>query len=233
MFECPILSLESLGGKMHRVRLRAPACSFDAGQYLLIHWQDKELPFSIGNAPHVHGDELWLYISNGSEQSDLLLRDIAQMSQLALSMPFGDYIINAERLRQMSGQQLILVGSGSGFSQLASWAQAAIDARIDVPVHIYWFNKQLDDVFDSPEQQLWRDAEGVNYQRVLYQSAAGWGERVGQLSEVLCEDWQDLSKVQLFVSGSPNLVYDLLDTLAPRGLAQGQLHADALSYAPR
>jgi CDP-4-dehydro-6-deoxyglucose reductase len=53
------------------------------------------------------------------------------------------------------------------------------------------------------------------------------------LHEAVCEDFADLKSIQVYASGSPNMVYSTLDALVVAGMDAQQMRADVFAYAPR
>ena len=53
------------------------------------------------------------------------------------------------------------------------------------------------------------------------------------LHESVCEDFADLSDAQVYISGSPVMVYATLDHLIENGLKEENAFSDVFEYAPR
>jgi len=46
-------------------------------------------------------------------------------------------------------------------------------------------------------------------------------------------DFDNFDNAQIFTSGSPAMVYALLDACEEKGLKEVQIHSDVFAYAPR
>ncbi len=57
--------------------------------------------------------------------------------------------------------------------------------------------------------------------------------RTGLLPEAVLEDFADFDDVEIFASGSPAMVYALLDACEERGFVEEKMHSDVFAYAPR
>ena len=53
------------------------------------------------------------------------------------------------------------------------------------------------------------------------------------LCEAVCEDLTALADYDIFLCGSPPMVYATLDALLAAGAVQEQIYSDVFSYAPR
>lgn len=56
---------------------------------------------------------------------------------------------------------------------------------------------------------------------------------IGRIDEVLAEYHGDISGDDVYLSGSPGMVYACIDTLAPLGLDPERVFSDVFAYAPR
>ena len=60
-----------------------------------------------------------------------------------------------------------------------------------------------------------------------------WPGRQGMLCEAVCEDLAVLADYDIYLCGSPPMVYATLDALLAAGAVREQIHSDVFSYAPR
>ncbi|MFW5824730.1 MAG: NAD(P)H-flavin reductase, partial [Marinobacter sp.] len=60
-----------------------------------------------------------------------------------------------------------------------------------------------------------------------------WSGHHDQLVEAVLASGFDWTNVQVMASGSPTMVYTLMDALVEAGLPESEFHSDALEYAPR
>lgn len=243
---CQIPVLEPLGAGVWRVELLAPAgkaVEFWPGQYLLLHVTDaqgreEQIPYSIACAPAslTRGDprRLELHIANNSDNADRVIRFLQQAVVVRVTLPQGDCILHERFLQQHTGQPLLMVASGSGFAQIKSLVEGALALNPQQEIHLYWSNKQGEAFYLSELPLQWaQQYPHLHYHPVIEQQRDGWHGRSGWLYQVIREDFSDLSQVQMFACGSPNMVYGTLDQLAALGLSTANMHADVFAYAPR
>lgn len=243
-YQCKVSQISSLNEKMFHIFLdfEAPCPDFDAGQYLLLHLdidgQTQALPYSIANAPTSltgqNQQQVELYIANTGELSQKVITELKQTSHVNIQMPFGDCIINQQWLAEHENTALLMVASGSGFSQIKSLNEAIFALAPQQEVHIYWSNKAAEDFYLTELNQQWEKAHpNCHYHPILESGREGWRGKSGFIFEVIQRDFKDLSKIQMFMCGSPNMVYGTLDKLAHLGLSEKNTHSDVFAYAPR
>lgn len=243
---CQIQGMELLGDNVWRIRLLAPAgkrAEFWPGQYLLLHapdadGQEEQVPYSIASAPgSLTGHDpraLELHIADHSDNASRILAFLRQAVIARITLPQGDCFISPRFLQQHSGQPLIMIAAGSGFSQIKSLVEGALAINPQQDIHLYWSNRQPGGFYASQLPLQWaQQYPNLRYHPIIEQHSAGWDGRAGWIYQVIHEDFTDLSNTQVFACGSPNMVYGTLDQLAPLGLSRANMHADVFAYAPR
>ena len=88
---------------------------------------------------------------------------------------------------------------------------------------------------NDPElPQSWQnDFSNFHYHPIIQQHADDWNGRAGWIYEVIHEDFDNLTNVDMFACGSPNMVFGTLDQLEPLGLKESNMHSDVFAYANR
>ena len=244
---CQVPVVELLADNIYRVELLAPAgTQFDfwPGQYVLLHvvdeqGQPQQFPYSIASIPSAlsgqgDGRRLELHIAANSDTANAVIQQLKTAVVVKATLPGGDCILTPEFIQQHRQQPLIMVAAGSGFSQIKALTEAALALNPEQEIHIYWSNRARIGFYLSELPRQWaHEFANVHYHPVIEQHADDWQGRAGWLYQVIHEDFDDLSQVQLFACGSPNMVYGTLDQLAPLGLTQANMHSDVFAYAPR
>lgn len=243
---CQIATRTELGDNVWRFDLRAPAgkaVDFWPGQYLLLHVQDErgnveQIPYSIANAPSSMGNAdprlIELHIANHSDNAERVVKFLQQAVIARITLPMGDCFITPRFMRAHAEKPLLMIAAGSGFSQIKSLLEAALAINPNQEIHLYWSNKQSDGFYLAElPLALAQQHPNLHYHPIIEQHSEGWSGRAGWIYQVISEDFSDLSQVQVFACGSPNMVYGTLDQLAPLGLSQTNMYSDVFSYAPR
>lgn len=243
-YDVSVASIHSINPNMCHVRLsfQDKTPTFYAGQYLLLHLnineQNQVLPYSIANAPaYVTGhnqSDVELYIADTGGLSKQVIAQLHTSTRLKVEMPLGDCIITRDWLSQHQTQPLVMVASGSGFSQIKSLIEAVLALSPNQEMHVYWSNKAQDEFYLHDWNHQKENAHpNCHYHPILETNAENWTGKSGFIYEVIQRDFNDLSRVQMFACGSPKMVYGTLDQLASLGLSQNNMHSDVFAYAPR
>jgi CDP-4-dehydro-6-deoxyglucose reductase len=234
---CQVLSVEALNTSVYRIELLAPAGSkldYLPGQYLEMHIVGQKLPYSIANAPDPKQPRrLELQISDHSEVTASIISELSKAAEnrstVKVNLAKGDCFLN-----ELPKQPILLVCAGTGFSQIQCLAEAILAKDPEHEVHLYWSNRSLDEfyLYDIPKK--WADEfTNFSFHPVLEAGIDSWQGRAGWIYEVIHEDFKDLSDVQMYACGSPNMVHGTLDQLEKLGLSEANMHSDVFSYAPR
>lgn len=244
LYRCEIQASNLLSSKILQVILHftEAAPSFYAGQYLLLNLKidDKQvqLPYSIANAPAAitgsNKHQLELYIANNKELSEQVMAQLKASQTLHIEMPFGDCIITPSWLQQHRDNALIMLASGSGFSQIKSLCEATFALAPEQEVHIYWSNSVQEDFYLNRISQDWQNTyPNCVYHPVLKQAQTNWQGKNGAFHDLIAQDFKHLKQAQVFACGSPNMVYTTFDNLKNIGLSRANMHSDVFAYAPR
>ena len=234
---CQVSSVEALNASVYRIELLAPAGSkldYLPGQYLELNAADQLLPYSIANAPDPKQPRrLELQISDHNEVTASIIAELSKAAEdrstVKVTLAKGECF-----LKELPKQPILLVCAGTGFSQIQCLAEAILAQDPEHEVHLYWSNRSLDEfyLYDTPKK--WADEfTNFNFHPVLEAGIDSWQGRAGWIYEVIHEDFNDLSNVQMYACGSPTMVHGTLDQLEKLGLSEANMHSDVFSYAPR
>ena len=234
---CQVMSVESLNTSVYRIELQAPAGSkldYLPGQYLELHIADQQLPYSIANAPDPQQPRrLELQISDHNEVTAGIIEELSQAaknhSTVKVTLAKGECFLD-----KLPKQPILLVCAGTGFSQIKCLAEAILAQNSEHEVHLYWSNRSLDEfyLYDTPKQ--WADEfTNFHFHPVLEAGVDSWQGRAGWIYQIIHEDFEDLTDVQMYACGSPTMVHGTLDQLEKLGLSEDNMHSDVFSYAPR
>jgi CDP-4-dehydro-6-deoxyglucose reductase len=232
---CKIRSVDYYNVDTRRVLLEVPAgvtFSFKAGQYLNIIVAGKHCPFSIASSPDIK-DTIELHIrptpgSADSVEIDKLL-DVADTLQI--SLPMGECYIDAP----VAGP-LVLMAASTGITQMKSIIEFLIPRDGQQPIWLYWGVVAAQDLYLTAMCKVWQaDIENFTFIPVVSEPARSpeWQGRTGLLPDAVLEDFNDLTGVTVYVSGSPGMVYATYDRFIHHGLAESHISSDVFAYAPR
>lgn len=245
-YACQIAGLNQVAEHMWHVELLLPAgkaADFWPGQHLLLEMQSdngevEQIPFSIASAPAsiMGGDprKIELYIASASEKAQCIICFLREAVIVRVTLPMGECFINQRFLNNHPNQALIMVAAGSGFSQIKCLTEAALKLNPQQEVHLYWSNKDAEGFYLPDLPQQWaQEHPNFHYHLILEEAHPEWQQRSGWIYQVLKEDFTSFDQTQVFVCGSPSMVYGTLDQLAHLGLSEQNMHSDVFTYAPR
>ncbi|WP_163558090.1 NAD(P)H-flavin reductase [Halomonas sp. NO4] len=236
---CQVTAVEDLTPDVFRVRLegRAEAMAHAPGQYLQLKLDDDTwVPFSIANA-HAGDGTLELHIQHWPERGNSArLRELVQVAErLTLHLPGGDCVLDSESTRP-----LLLIAAGTGFAQMKAIIEASLHEAPERPIELWWAARERRDLYLESLPRQWA-AEYPTFRFHMVTERAPEtpvaGERViahrGRIDEALALDLADAGDHDVYLSGSPGMVYACVDVLASLGLEASRTFSDVFAYAPR
>ena len=238
---CDITAIEKLNADVYRVRLQLPATAsmsaeFYAGQYLdLILPSGKQASFSIGSAPD-QGRNVELHIRHipDSEMSNNIIHHLQNEKTVEIEIPKGDCYLQAHKISPDT--RLIFAAASTGFAQVKSVVEHLLANQFSNPIYIYWGARVEDDIYLSNLPLQWAaEHTNVHFERVVSESenSPNWAGRIGLLPSAILDDFSDFENVEIFASGSPAMVYALLEACEAKGFKEENMHSDVFAYAPR
>jgi len=128
----------------------------------------------------------------------------------------------------------LLVAAGSGISKIKCLAQEMLRQQPETDINIYWSNRHIDDFYLLDEFKNWVDQnKHLSFTPILESADDNWQGRSGFIYKVIKEDFNTLDQTQVYLCGSPQMVYGTLDQLRPIGLKEENCYSDVFEYAPR
>lgn len=233
-YACQVAKVEALSEDVFRVVLRLPAgtkSEFIPGQYLSINMPGSEPAFfSIASQPGGREIELHVQASPHRESAMSVLQHLRNSLTVKVSLPYGKAC-----LTNLPAGAVVLLGAGTGYAQLKSILDALMLRSPEQSVKLFWGGREKRDLY------LLKEAEALgerhpNLEVVpVYADIADndWSGHHEQLVGAVLKACPDLAGVEVFVSGSPGLVYAALDEFEKHGLKTADFYSDVLEYAPR
>ncbi len=233
--DCFVQQVTRLTDGIYRVQLllNSPVTHF-AGQYLELLLEQQAVPYTIASAP-CQLPVLELQIQDQGEQS-LSSRVIAlfkTQSQVQVRLPLGDCYLDQRPTD--ATQPLIFIAAGTGFAQMKALIEHALAQQMDNPLHLYWGVREAEHLYGHELIEHWQQCHPqFHFHPVVSSPSAGdWSGRIGLVHKSVLEDFEQLDNAQIYVCGSPAMVYAVEDDFRLQGMGDGQIHADVYSYAPR
>ena len=229
-----VLNIQQLPEQVYRVELASPAegmPDYFAGQYLLVHLENGEsCAFSIASPPQPQQAKLELHIQKipDHENSSLLFRQLAT-GCVEASIGYGNCY-----LKQIPDKPLLFVAAGTGFAQMKSMIEYCQKQKHPHDLYFYWGAREPENYY-LPNLPVQWSTQGVHYHPIVSEAAPDedWNGRHGLLYEAIIADKEHLESCEIYISGSPTMVYATVDAIVSEGFAPVNIHSDVFEYAPR
>lgn len=228
--QATVHDIKPLSGDVWQVLLKPmETYPYAAGQYteLLIDGFEA-LYFTIGSAPHTPCVEL--HIQGGSETNNRLITHLQHHGVVNIAAAAGRCVLT--ELPEPKGP-LLLVASGTGFSQVKAIVEDLIHQQSQRPLYIYWASYRLSQLYLLEKAELWAEHNAHIHSAMLISEHSHWQDKHQMLVHSIMADHSNLADCQVVTCGSPEMVYTVLDTLTEHGFQAEQMISDVFDFAPR
>lgn len=233
-FQANVVDVSSINHDVYRVELQLPRrreLSFHAGQYLSVNLPDAEpCYFSIASSPAEQNLELHIQASPEWVSAQKVIDALKSGQTVSLELPHGKACLDCA-----PDKPLLLVAAGTGFAQMKSLVDYLQGTSFSQPVKLYWGVRRHEDMYLRSMARQWEnDWPEFSFQPVVGDDDdSEWSGHHDQLVRVVLASGMDLNNVDVHASGSPTMVYTLMDALVEAGLPPEAFFSDVLEYAPR
>lgn len=225
---CQIAMLEPVSADTWRVRLRPPVFDrprFRAGQYLfLLGPQGERRAFSIASAPEdSEYVELHIRATPGHDAALAVIEQLRSGPVARIEIAHGQCTVRPGE------RPLLFIAGGTGFAPFKAMLES-MQARGETrPVHLYWGARSLDHLYLRELPLRWaRDVPNFRYTEVLSEPDPAWSGRQGLVHEAALADHPDVSGLDVYASGRPEMVFAAYDAFKARGLPADRFYSDML-----
>ncbi len=237
---CQVTEVENLSADVFGVRLlgRAEAMQYAPGQYLELKLDENTwVPFSIASVDRGEG-LIELHIQHWPERdSSVRLREMLQVaSQVTLRLPGGESVLDLD-----SQRPLILIAAATGFSQMKAIIEAVLHEQPEREISLWWAARGRQDLYLEQLASHWAQTHtNFSFHAVTelpLEEPLAVGERIshhhGRIDQVLKAAEMAPETCDVYISGSPGMVYACLDVLEAKGITLERVFSDVFAYAPR
>lgn len=233
-FQAKVVDVRSISHDVYRVELQFPRrreLSFHAGQYLSVNLPDAEpCFFSIASSPSEPNIELHIQATPEWVSAQKVIDALTSGGEVTVELPHGRACLAAA-----PDKPLLLVAAGTGFAQMKSLVDYLRETSYQHPVKLFWGVRRQEDMYLRSLAQQWQD----DWSPFTFLPVVGdnedndWSGHHDQLVRAVLASGMDWKNVEVHASGSPTMVYTLMDALLEAGLPQKAFFSDVLEYAPR
>lgn len=242
-YACQVTSVSSLTANTFLIDLQTPAnttLGYHAGQYLKLELdlnndgQRQSLFYSIANGFNpAQPRQLQLLIHNSSEFAGKVLKHLTEQAKrntsISVTLPMGHAFLQTDL-----NLPHLLIAAGSGISKIKCISEAILRQNPDALVKIYWSNKHAHEFYLLDEfQECKKQYKHLEFTPILETADENWKGRSGYIYEIVEKDYKNLSAVQTYLCGSPNMVYGTIDKLNHKGLVEKNCYSDVFEFSPR
>lgn len=233
-FQAKVADVQSISHDVYRVELQLPRrreLSFHAGQYLSVILPDADpCYFSIASSPSEDSIELHIQAAPEWVSAQKVIDALTSGDEVTLELPHGKAC-----LASAPAKPLLLVAAGTGFAQMKSLVDYLRGTSYDQPVSLFWGVRRHEDMYLRSLAQRWeQEWPAFKFRPVVGDDEDNdWGGHHDQLVRTVLATGMDWANVEVHASGSPTMVYTLMDALVEAGLPQAAFFSDVLEYAPR
>lgn len=232
--QATVVSVQAISHDVYRVLLKLPRrreLTFQAGQYLSVKLPDCDPSyFSIASSPSQQHIELHIQAAPEWVSAQRIVDALTSSDTVTLELPHGKACLAA-----VPDKPLVLVAAGTGFAQMKSLVDYLRENDSHQPVRLFWGVRRHEDMYLRSMAQQWQDTWApFTFVPVVGDSADNdWAGHHDQLVRAVLASGSDWQNVEVHASGSPTMVYTLMDALVDAGLPADAFFSDVLEYAPR
>lgn len=233
-FQAKVVDVRSISHDVYRVELQLPRrreLSFHAGQYLSVNLPDADpCYFSIASSPSAPNIELHIQATPEWVSAQKVIDALTSGGEVTVELPHGKACLASAPAKPM-----LLVAAGTGFAQMKSLVDYLRETSFDQPIKLYWGVRRHEDMYLRALAQQWQE----EWPPFTFLPVVGddedndWGGHHDQLVRAVLASGMDWHNVEVHASGSPAMVYTLMDALVEAGLPGEAFFSDVLEYAPR
>lgn len=233
-FQAKVVDVRSISHDVYRVELQLPRrreLSFHAGQYLSVNLPDADpCYFSIASSPSAELIELHIQATPEWVSAQKVIDALTSGGEVTVELPHGRACLASK-----PDKPLLLVAAGTGFAQVKSLVDYLRETSYDKPVKFYWGVRRHEDMYLRSLAQQWQESwSPFTFLPVVGDDEDNeWSGHHDQLVRTVMASGMDWSNMEVHASGSPTMVYTLMDALLEAGLQQEAFFSDVLEYAPR
>jgi len=229
-----VVDVRSISHDVYRVELQLPKrreVAFHAGQYLSVNLPGAEpCYFSIASSPSAANIELHIQASPDWVSAQKVIDALTSGQDVTVELPHGKACLAAA-----PDKPVLMVAAGTGFAQMKSLCEFLQETCFQNPVKLYWGVRKHEDMYLRSLAQQWHDGwPPFSFFPVVGDDEDNdWGGHHDQLVGAVLASGADWQNVEVHASGSPAMVYTLMDALMAEGLPKQAFFSDVLEYAPR
>lgn len=227
---CQVTEMTPVSDDTWRVGLRPPVFDrpkFLAGQYLFLIGQDgARRAFSIASAPENNEQvELHIRATPGHTSAEAVIAELKAHPFAKIELPHGRCVLRNDQPER----PIILLAGGTGFAPLKAMMESLLARGETRDIHLYRGAHSRNHLYLRELPATWASRHSwFRYTEVLSGEQADWSGRTGLVHEAVLADYPDLSNVDVYASGRPEMVFAAYEAFKRQGLPADRYFSDML-----
>jgi naphthalene 1,2-dioxygenase ferredoxin reductase component len=220
-----VVAIEALTHDIRRLVLKpAKPIEFSPGQYVQLQFTPGHVrPYSMAGLAGDAQMEFHVRIVPGGRVSGYVAETLRPGDAVRISGPLG-----SAYLRRRHEGPMLCVAGGTGLAPVLSILRGAIAQGMTNPLHVYVGARSPRDVYGLEElQALQRRHPALTLHTVVAAGGDPREHRCGLVTEAIAQDLDRLQGWRAYLCGSPPMVEATAELVRRKGIAPGQVCADA------
>jgi NAD(P)H-flavin reductase len=221
-----LIDKKQLSPGVYRLRLQtAEPLNYHAGQFINVRRHDGVMrSYSLASLP-VEDDWLELHVKrmNNGVMSNWLVDEFTVGDSIDIEGPVGSCFYSSE----MTGQPLLLVGTGTGLAPLIGIVRDAIHNNHAGAIHLYHGAYSQEELYlDEALRELMTRMDNFFYRSCIARNMPADMLQTGRVCDIALEDNPQLSGWQVFLCGSPSMVSSMQKRVYLAGTSLQNIYTD-------
>lgn len=231
IFPCKVKEINFPAPDIAVINLRLPPGSnfkYLPGQYIDLLWNGERRSYSIANMQDTaHGIELHVrYVMNGIF-SEFIFGKLKPEALLRLEGPRGTFFIRENE------SPIIFLAGGTGFAPVKAMIEQLISQGSSRLIYLYWGGQRVEHIYSRLPEGWQREYPNVNFIPVLSGDDNSWEGRKGLVHQAVLEDFDELSRFDVYACGSMDMINAAKSDFLKQGLNEVNFYSDAFTpYKP-
>jgi len=228
-FPCKVETIDFPAHDIAVLKLRLPPTAnfnYLPGQYIDLNYKGTIRSYSIANAQTVStGLELHIRHLPQGAMSELIFSAVNSNQLMRIEGPKGTFFVRSDN------KPLIFIAGGTGFAPIKAMVEALLAQQDKRAITIYWGMPHKESFYSDIAQQWSTDHDHINYIPVLSEHDPSWLGRTGYVHQGIVDDFDSLTRYQVYACGSPVMIEATKEALIAKNLAVENFFADAFTPA--
>lgn len=226
-FSCDVRRIRKLSNDVYWIELSPigkQQLSYQAGQYLMLELGNGDLrPFSIASSPLQKNLELHIRRLPGHQEADKIIGYLKRRDQIRVQLPHGRCVLR-------DGEKPVaFIAGGTGFAPFHSIIKTALKQGDKRSFSLYWGAQTSSDLYLINTPKKWEQKYSqFNFDPVISGIDPKWQGKKGFVHQTFLLDNKDISNMDIYVAGSPPMVFSVYEDLVKHGADPDHIYSDIL-----